>query len=144
MKGNLLDLNLLLALAWPNHQFHLRATEWFSAERRGPWSTCAITEVGFVRLSSHPAFTAHAVTPGEAVLLLARMTEDAEHVYAGESPRFVDRVFDAIVPRIAGHRQVTDSHLVGLAVRHDLRLVTFDRRVRALSPEPERVEVLAL
>jgi hypothetical protein len=28
-----------------------------------------------------------------------------------------------------GHRQITDSYLLGLAVRHQCRLVTFDARL---------------
>ena len=32
--------------------------------------------------------------------------------------------------RIHGHRQLTDLYLLGLAVRHGGRLVTFDTRIR--------------
>lgn len=30
---------------------------------------------------------------------------------------------------LSGYRQVTDAHLLALAVRHDGRLVTFDRAI---------------
>lgn len=40
---------------------------------------------------------------------------------------------DDDVPAISGHRQVTDAHLVALARRHGVRLVTFDAGVRALA-----------
>ena len=31
MKAALLDTNVLLALAWPNHQHHAQAHAWFAA-----------------------------------------------------------------------------------------------------------------
>ena len=50
----LLDANVLLALAWPNHQFHAAATR-AMGRSRGRWATCALTQLGFIRLSSNPA-----------------------------------------------------------------------------------------
>ena len=49
----LLDLNVLLAVAWPNHQFHASANSALSRKNR--WATCALTQLGFIRLSSNPA-----------------------------------------------------------------------------------------
>jgi predicted nucleic acid-binding protein len=57
------DVNLLLALAWPNHQFHRRARVWFAEHAGAGWATCAVTQLGFVRLSSNPAYTALPKTP---------------------------------------------------------------------------------
>ncbi|HZT29574.1 MAG TPA: hypothetical protein VFA33_06825 [Bryobacteraceae bacterium] len=37
----LLDVNVLLAIAWPNHQFHLTAIAALSSQNR--WATCALT-----------------------------------------------------------------------------------------------------
>ncbi len=37
---------------------------------------------------------------------------------------------------LAGHKQVTDWHLLNLAARHDAVLVTFDRKLeRSVGPE---------
>jgi predicted nucleic acid-binding protein len=47
------------------------------------------------------------------------------------------------VPRLAGHRQVTDAHLLTLARRRGMRLVTFDAAIVALSGERSDVELLA-
>lgn len=66
MKHALLDTNVLLALAWPNHQHHEQAHAWFSAYARKGWSTCAFTQLGFIRLSSNPAYTTNAVSPQDA------------------------------------------------------------------------------
>jgi predicted nucleic acid-binding protein len=37
------------------------------------------------------------------------------------------------VPELAGYRQVTDAHLLALARRSGMRLVTFDAGIRALA-----------
>jgi uncharacterized protein len=67
----LLDVNVLLAIAWPNHQFHEAATALLSSRNR--WATCALTQLGFIRLSSNPAAVATGRSPREAAGLLARL-----------------------------------------------------------------------
>lgn len=51
MKGYLIDVNALLALAWPT-PMHAVAEDWFFALGRTAWATCTVTELGFIRLSS--------------------------------------------------------------------------------------------
>jgi hypothetical protein len=43
--------------------------------------------------------------------------------------------------KVIGYRQVTDAHLLGLALRHRGRLVTLDARIKALIPPDRRAEV---
>ena len=50
----LLDVNVLIALAWANHQHHDAAHHWFASQRSGPWATCPLTQVAFVRISANP------------------------------------------------------------------------------------------
>ncbi|MBL8175293.1 MAG: hypothetical protein JNK48_11535 [Bryobacterales bacterium] len=57
----LLDVNVLLAIAWPNHQFHRAAVKAVSARNR--WATCALTQLGFIRLSSIPVVLAGSEKP---------------------------------------------------------------------------------
>lgn len=132
MSGELPDVNVLLALAWPNHQFHTQARGWFG-ERRGPWYTCAVTQLGFVRLSSNLAFTRHAKTPLEASLLLRSMACHPDHHFVAESGPLTGQPFESVAPRLHGHQQVTDAYLLTLAQGHGLRLVTFDRRLDVIS-----------
>src|ERR1700719_2913940 len=51
MAKYLLDTNVLLALAWPSHEFHEAAHSWWTHSRKR-WATCALTELAFIRLSS--------------------------------------------------------------------------------------------
>ncbi len=141
MSGDLPDVNLLLALAWPNHQFHGPARRWFGG-RSGTWITCPLTQLGFVRLSSNPAFTPLAKTPREATLLLAAMTAHPDHRFMTDSEAVASQVFQRLAGRLEGHQQVTDAYLVALAISNSSRLVTFDRRIEAICSAAERVHVL--
>ena len=42
-------------------------------------------------------------------------------------------ITDPDVPALAGHRQVTDAHLLVLARRHRTRVLTFDAAIVALA-----------
>jgi hypothetical protein len=53
-------------------------------------------------------------------------------------------LFDELVPKILGYRQVTDATLLHLARVSGLKLVTFDRPVAAVCPWPEHLELLTL
>lgn len=136
----LLDVNVLLALAWPNHQFHERTARWFRAQARDGWSTCAITQLGFIRISANPAFTPSARPPAEAATLLARLSARADHTYLAELPPPADAgaIWDAIV----GHHQTTDAYLVWLAASHGTKLATLDARLARVEQLTASVELV--
>jgi len=138
----LLDVNVLLALAWPNHQFHAVATQRLESSRER-WATCALTQLGFIRLSSNPAAVATAKTPAEAARLLAAMVRDPLHVYLKSLPAPSDGPSIRVFERILGSKQVTDAYLMSLARQHQAKLVTFDARLRAAIRNGEELEVLA-
>ena len=138
MKAALLDTNVLLALAWPNHQHHVPAHNWFAAQARKGWATCAVTQLGFIRLSSNPAYTANAVSPQEAAALLQKWTRLKGHRF-WTSPAADD---STIYARAIGHQQVNDAWLVEVARRNAGRLVTMDTRLPVHSRETGMVEVI--
>jgi len=123
----LLDVNVLLALAWPSHQFHHRARIWFQKHQDEPWFTCAITQLGFVRISSNQAFTKHAKRPGEAQALLNQTTAHRSHQYLAELPALEH--FDMLWNHTLGHKQTTDIYLATIAAHHKTRLCSFDIRL---------------
>jgi predicted nucleic acid-binding protein len=95
-----------------------------------------------VRISSNPAFTVQAVTPGQAVALLARLIAMPGHRFWPDDLGMPE----ACPPDgfLATHRQVTDAYLLALAVSHDGVLATLDRGIRPLARNsPERLELLA-
>jgi len=137
----LLDVNVLLAMAWPNHQFHWAAVR--RLDRGVRWATCALTQLGFVRLSSNPAVVGLHKTPGEAVALLAVLIQDPRHVYLDSLPSPASEPFLRAFDRILGFNQVMDAYLLALAERRHATLVTFDTRLAAQAPNSDQVEVLA-
>lgn len=139
MKVALLDVNVLLALAWPNHQHHALAHEWFARESRHGWATCALTQLSFVRLSSNPAYTPAAVTPLEAGDLLRKLAAHRRHRYWATLPA----LGPPMLAHVLGHQQVQDAYMVHLAEQQHGRLVTFDRRVIVHASAPESVHVIS-
>ena len=141
MKPYLLDTNVLLALAWPNHVHHREAIEWFRDRAGLGFATCPLTQTGFVRISSNPSFTAHAVTTGEAVALLGRLTALPGHRFWPDDLPLSDACPSD--GSLATHRQVTDAYLLALAGSHDGVLATLDRGIQSLARRsPERLELL--
>ena len=124
----LLDVNVLVALVDPNHVHHEAAHAWFAPNRSGGWATCPLTENGVVRVLSNPAYGAE---PERPVALLARLRTfcaSGGHVFWPD-----DVTLRSARTLRAGaalsHATLTDVYLLALAVAHDGRLATFDRRI---------------
>lgn len=133
MSACLLDVNMLVALAWPNHVHHATAKEWFAAHHAAGWATCSVTESGFVRVSSNSRATPEAKSPMEALFLLRQMVAQAgHHFWPDEISIAQSELIDH--SKLFGHRQVTDAHLLALAIHHGGRLASFDRGLRDLVP----------
>jgi toxin-antitoxin system PIN domain toxin len=130
---SLLDVNVLVALAWPNHEHHELVTSWLRRNLRSGWATCPMTQSGFVRVSSNSRITPGAKLPREAIALLQEILTLPHHIFLSDDislpgSKFVDP------GRLTGHRQVTDAHLLGLALRSGARLATLDRGILNLVP----------
>ena len=132
MSVALLDVNVLVALAWPSHVHHHAAHQWFGANRSNGWATCPLTQCGFVRVSSNPAIIPEAVEPFEALALLRGIVALEDHVFWPDSILLHELAFPAEL--LAGHRQVTDAYLLGLAIHHNGTLATLDHGVSSLLP----------
>ena len=122
----LLDLNIFVALAWPAHEHHASARNWFLSRGRSKWATCPITQLGFVRLLSNPAFSPDSLTAGEALELLAKNVSRPAHEFWPDALP-VPRALKPLMRDGFGYRQITDAYLLSLAVSHNARLATFDR-----------------
>jgi toxin-antitoxin system PIN domain toxin len=132
MSVALLDVNCLIAMAWPNHVQHATAKKWFKENKGEGWATCPITQAGFVRISSTPSFSEEAVSPLEALQLLDRILRHPDHRFWPDTVPLTHEK----MPRghLMGHRQVTDMYLLGLAIHHGGRLVTLDHGIENLLP----------
>jgi len=129
----LLDVNVLLALAWPDHVHHDAAHVWFGFKRQDGWATCPITESSFVRLSSQPAVTKQTVAVRDAIEILRASTKDANHHFWHHT-RSITQLPPEVIARLVGPQQITDALLLGLAVDQGGVLATFDKRIESLLP----------
>lgn len=135
MTSYLLDTNVLIALLWPSHEQHDVVVAWFARHRGRGWATCPLTQAGFVRIVSNPAFSRDAVQPRDAMQVLAANTAAKDHALWADDMAVANAVAFAGV-RLIGHQQVTDAYLLGLAMRHGGVLATLDRHIVALT-EPK-------
>jgi toxin-antitoxin system PIN domain toxin len=135
VKPFLPDTNLLIALFWPSHVHHAMAVTWFARNRSRGWATCPLTEAGFVRIVSNPGFSRDAVTPTEALAVLQENAKAGDHRFWAASLSVQDAV-KTVRSRLAGHQQVTDAYLLGLAMRRHGVLATFDAGIAALFESP--------
>lgn len=126
----LLDVNVLIALAWPSHLHHNQAHAWFEKNSAHGWVTCPITQLGFVRVSSNAAIIREAVTPKEAMNVLEQMIALKHHVFWPDSLGFTAK--DVPCDLLVGHRQITDAYLLGLCKKNGGRLATLDQKITAL------------
>lgn len=127
----LLDVNVLLALAWDGHVHHERAHEKFAEVTA--WCTSAITEIGLLRMLLTEAVVGERIHAGDALRMLGaiRATPGWGWLADDLSP-MTWTVADGV---LLGRRQVTDLHLVNLAASNDCVLGTFDAGLqRSLSP----------
>lgn len=138
MSAVLLDTNVLLALAWPNHQHHAQAHAWFAANAKRGWATCAFTQLGFIRLSSNPAFTSSAVSPAEAAQLLKAWTGHKSHQFWNSPAADLPGIFRHAI----GHQQANDAWLVHVAEINSGLLASFDARLQVHAKTRNRVEII--
>lgn len=124
---SLLDVNVLVALFDPDHIHHEIAHDWFTDHRLSGWATCSITENGLVRVLSHPSYGV-GLRAVDVVDRLRRFTGSGHHAF-WEDHQSIANAAAFRTDLIANPRQVTDVHLLGLALQHGGCLATLDRSI---------------
>jgi toxin-antitoxin system PIN domain toxin len=125
-KVFLLDSNVLIALATPEHSLNARAAAWFLKGHR--FATCPITQGALFRFHLRAGVEA---TAESAKLLLESMYTLPRHEFWPDDVSFLDMPTRGI----AGHRQVTDAYLVLLARKHGGSVATMDKALAAVHGE---------
>jgi uncharacterized protein len=139
----LLDVNVLIALLDADHIHHVMAREWLGAHIAEGWASCAVTQNGCIRVLSQPAYP-NALAPADIAQRLREATEAPFHHFWPDAPSLL---LTSVVDWNFVHSsaQVPDVYLLGLAVRHGGRLVTFDHSVpRRAVPGAEEEHLMLL
>jgi uncharacterized protein len=124
----LLDVNALIALVDADHVGHDRMHQWFRRRAHTGWATCPLTENGMVRVLSQSSYPSGRRSPAEVIEILGSLkrTFPASHVFWADEVSLTDE--SLFLPEfITGSKTVTDAYLLGLAARHQARLVSLDR-----------------
>jgi len=116
----LLDVNALIAWHHPDPaDRHERVHAWWARVKPSELSTCAIVDLGFLRVSMR-IYGYDRETARDALELVKRDVTG----YVGNLPP----------PRLArwvlSHKQTTDAYLCQLAAAHGLQLATFDNGIK--------------
>jgi uncharacterized protein len=126
-KPGLLDINVLIALIDPAHQFHASAHSWFKSRRSHGWATCPITENGCLRIMSNPGYPFPGLTVERVRGILAELVRVEGHRFWPDSLSVLEgKRFDLTK---TGPKQLTDLYLLSLAISNGGCLVTFDRAI---------------
>src|SRR5229473_470608 len=117
MTVHLLDVNVLVAFLWPAHADHQKVHKWFTKHSNLEWATCPLTQAALVRILSNPAFSRDAISPQEAIKLLTVNLRHPSHHFWADDITLASAV-EITGARLAGHQQITDTYLLGLARHH--------------------------
>jgi hypothetical protein len=139
----LLDVNALIALADAEHEHYPAMMDWFDQDGHKSWGLCPLTEAGFVRVTINPVMKARARSLEQAIAILQLLKGHPGCWNWRIDASWVD-LTAPFAARIRGHQQVMDALLLGLAVKQDGVLVTFDRGLRFLAGAEFRRNLLVL
>src|ERR1700682_6615894 len=133
MSRYLLDVSALVALGFKEHEFFEPVVSEVQAVSPGEdeFATCAITELGFVRVLALPQY---GLSVEESKASLLQLKSSSRIGFA-----FVADALDASrLPRwVKTPKQVTDGHLVQLAKVNGAVLATLDRNIPGAFLIPE-------
>lgn len=136
----LLDVNVLIALLDAAHIHHQRASQWLEQSLHHGWASCPLTQNGCLRIMAQPAYP-QALPLAAVAQRLGQAAATPAHLFIADDYSLLDA--DSLHwMQLLGHRQVTDAYLLGLAVRHGCRFVSFDARVNLAAVPGAKAEHL--
>jgi predicted nucleic acid-binding protein len=125
MTRYLLDVNALVALGFKEHEFFEQVVSWVQSLRpeEDEFVTCALTELGFVRVLTLPQY-GFSVDESKTSLLRLKSSGQIGFVFVAD-----DLDASRLPHWVKMAKQVTDGHLLQLARVNDVLLATLDRDI---------------
>jgi uncharacterized protein len=126
----LADVNVWLALTYPDHQHHSAAVLWRS-ESVDPIAFCRVTQKGLLRLLTNPrVMGSDVLTATEGWALYDDLFQTGRVLFAPEPPGIESAWREATLPFPSGPNLWTDAYLAAFAIAAGYTVVTFDRGFR--------------
>ncbi len=121
----LLDVNTLVALGHTLHAHHARAEKWLGSVRPTAeiLATCAITELGFVRVSVQAGLQPDVSTATVALAKLKASSPVPTELWSD------DLGADRLPKYVKKPGELTDGHLLELARTHGAQFATLDGKI---------------
>jgi toxin-antitoxin system PIN domain toxin len=135
----LLDVNVLIALAWDDHEHHARAHAWFGNLSNESFATCNVTQIGFVRLSMNPNVVHCQMEMADVFEKLKSFTGHPNHSFCEDGPLQMEL---PAWQEVRSYKQVTDTNLFLIAHRHGRQFVTFDDGIQSRLRDVEKTWVM--
>ncbi len=122
----LLDVNALMGLGLTEHQFHNRVGAWIKTLDRSSnrLASCAISELGFVRIVPQIATTPISIKDVQESLARVKATSLVPFTFMTDGLGG-----DRLPPWVRQPKQITDGHLLELARAHGAILATCDQKI---------------
>jgi len=136
MRSYFPDVNVWIALAYDGHQHHASATAWFARLNGGAVYFCRFTQLGLLRLLTHPSVMREDVrSQTEAWLAYDSFLQDERVSFHTEAdPEQMDSVLRRLTSSGRSFsQQWPDAYLAAFARVAGLTLVTFDRGLRQMT-----------
>jgi len=123
----LLDVNALVALGFLQHEFHQRVAGWVHAmalKAVPELATCAITELGFVRVLAQAPQYGLAISQARNLLLRLKAADTLKFTFIQDT-----HDISHLPGWVKTPKQITDGHLAQLAKANSAILATLDGRI---------------
>jgi predicted nucleic acid-binding protein len=135
MTRYLLDVNALVALGFNEHEFYERVVSWVQTLSPGEdeFATCAITELGFVRLLTQAPLYGFSVAEAKLALLRLKSSGNIAFVFIAD-----DHDASRLPAWVKTPKQTTDGHLAQLAKANAAVLATLDRGIPSAFLIPQK------
>jgi toxin-antitoxin system PIN domain toxin len=135
MKSYFPDINVWIALSYEAHVHHLPAKQWFDGITGSAAYFCRFTQLGFLRLLTHPSVMRDALkSQQQAWRAYDLLNHDQRVLFLAEpDTEALDPVFRKFTAGDRPHtKQWPDAYLAAFARATELVLVTFDRSLGRL------------
>ena len=120
---HLLDVNVLLAAIWQQHPDFAKADAWLTGRQV---ATCALSELGFLRVSTHPK-ALKADMAASRQLLHAFLERHKAQLVPADLP--------ALKSSARKSEELTDLYLADLAASKGMKFATFDTGIKHAAVE---------
>jgi toxin-antitoxin system PIN domain toxin len=114
------------------HRHHWAAKKWLHSSGRDRWGICPLTESGYIRITTNPLMHSGNRTLRDSIAVLEDLACRPGYRYWPMTESWV-ALTAPFAARISGHQQITDAYLLGMAIKENGVLVTFDRGLRYMA-----------